>query len=69
LLYSFSEYSWGSDTGTTMVVKIQKQILDEQLAHDGTLRLLTNRPAILDCDESRYIDVHGRAPPAALPAP
>ena len=67
LIYAFNDYSWTSECGSTSVVKVQNQILDEQLAHDGTLRMLALSPVLLNKQPSCYIDIHGCAPPQALP--
>ena len=69
LIFAFNDYSWTSDCGSTAIVKIQNQIIDQQLAHDGSLRLLALSPNILNKEHSCFIDVHGRAPQQALPAP
>jgi hypothetical protein len=67
LVYTFNNYTWESDVGSPIVVKIQNSTIDQELGHNATLRLLSTRPAILAIAESTYIAQHGHAPPLALP--
>jgi hypothetical protein len=67
LIYTFNNYTWESDVGAPIVVKIQNSTIDQELGHSAPLRLLATRPTILALAETMYIDENGHAPPLALP--
>jgi len=69
LIYAFGNYSWSSSTGASIHVRILNQVIDEEMANNGALRLLASRPAVLTLLESEYINVHRSPPPLALPRP
>ena len=55
MIYTFNNYTWESDVGAPIVVKIQSSTIEQELGHNATLRLLATRPTILGLEESLYI--------------
>ena len=66
LLYAFRNYTWQGDDGVPLVVRIQNQHMDHELAHDGALRMCALKPTLLNYQESCYVQQNRQPSPLAI---